>query len=154
MTGLGVGVSVGKTLEAVQLPNRKSPPSLAGSTSGTPGGGTRVLVNADVPDPVPASYFDGPCVIGTADLLFGHMDKNTAVVIIFDSYVLQRPYAVPGLPKAVGFIQGLGFASTLAGAQLGAQLFLLSRDEGPPVPLPYADGDQAPYQNALGNLLH
>ncbi len=88
LTGLGVGVSVGKTLEAVQLPNRRSPPSLAGSTSGTPGGGTRVLVNADVPDPVPASYFDGPCVIGTADLLFGHMDKNTAVVIIFDSYVL------------------------------------------------------------------
>lgn len=77
------------------------------------------------------------------------MDKSSSVVLIFPTYALMLPpVAVPSTLKAVGLIEGLGFTSTVAGMQAGLRAFIVSLQIDIP-PLPY---DQAPFQNALGNL--
>ena len=112
LEGFGAGVSFSLAAEI--------PVNFSFSTPKAPGGGTYILVGPNAPDPVPASYFEGLCLIYSADAIYGFLDKSSSIVIFLPLIALALPSPlIAAMVKGAGLIEGLGFTSTAAGVSAG-----------------------------------
>lgn len=122
LTGYGVGLSVSVAAEI--------PVNISFSTARTPGSGSRAVVGPLAPIPTPASYFEGICIICSADLIYGFLDKSSSAALFLPYVALTLPYPFNlSLTKAVGLIEGLSFTTTAAGYSAGVQAFVVSLND-------------------------
>ena len=99
----GFGASVSFSIAA------EIPVNFSLSTPKAPGGGTFLLVGPTAPDAVPASFFEGLCIVYAADMIFGFMDKNSSVVVFLSTAAIAMPF-----PYVLGLVRRLGWWRALA----------------------------------------
>lgn len=132
--GLGAGASGGLQIpwvdfRNVKAPLRNAPFGGSGSTAKTPGSGTRVFTALGAKKAMEAADFEGMCVVGTVQGVYGGISGSLSVLVFASQSCFSLslpPAAQVALIRGVALCWGVGFATAIASLGGDATAYALS----------------------------